>query len=269
MVSVKWVTEGPIRSMLLALCGLCACPAPCDNPVRNTGLWTMPEGFEPSGIVWHDSRGTLFVVGDQGQVLELDTTGEVLRQVDLGSQDFEGATVDPSTGMLYAAIEGDDVIAELDPDSLEVLREFAVQRIFEGTTIFDPGGEGLEGLTFAPDDDHAEGGTFWVSNQSFDVSTDIDPSVVVELEAALRTTTGDGQVATILQVIDLDVPDISGLMWDGSLRAISDVADALLDVTADGAGDSCPLAGFDQEGVATDGTVIYVADETGTVLLFE
>ena len=35
---------------------------------------------EPSGICFHFSRGTLFVVGDEGHVYEIDTNGKLLKQ---------------------------------------------------------------------------------------------------------------------------------------------------------------------------------------------
>ena len=38
---------------------------------------------EPSGIVYHAGRGTLFVVGDEGKIYEMKTDGTPVNQRDL------------------------------------------------------------------------------------------------------------------------------------------------------------------------------------------
>ena len=50
---------------------------------------------EPSGIVFHAPRGTLFVVGDQGKIYEMKTDGTGIQQRELaegGWRDLEGVT---------------------------------------------------------------------------------------------------------------------------------------------------------------------------------
>ena len=66
-------------------------------------------GFnEPSGICWHSQRESLFVVGDEGDICEIKTDGTLIMQKRIRPGDFEGITHDPSSGLLYIAVEGTD-----------------------------------------------------------------------------------------------------------------------------------------------------------------
>ena len=86
----------------------------------------------PSGIVFHPGRGTLFIVGDRGDIVEVQTDGTLVKQKRIRDADFEGITCDPSTGLLYIAVEGEERIVEIDPEDFSVLREFAINRVLEG-----------------------------------------------------------------------------------------------------------------------------------------
>ena len=75
------------------------------------------RGFnEPSGITYHPHRGTLFVVGDEGDLLEMTTTGEWVKHKRIREADFEGVTCASATGLLYVAVEGEERILEIEPD---------------------------------------------------------------------------------------------------------------------------------------------------------
>ena len=56
--------------------------------------------YQPSGICFHSKRGTLFVVGNLGEVCEMRTDGTVIKEKRIKRADFEGITHDPSTGLL-------------------------------------------------------------------------------------------------------------------------------------------------------------------------
>jgi hypothetical protein len=64
---------------------------------------------EPSGIVFHPLRETLFVVGDEGDLGEMKIDGTPLRKKHYPAEtfrmDFEGITVNPLTGLLYVAVD--------------------------------------------------------------------------------------------------------------------------------------------------------------------
>ena len=174
------------------------------------------EFNEPSGIVFHRARGTLFVVGDGGDICEIETDGTLIQQKHIRRADFKGITYDPSTGLLYVAIEGEEKIVEFDPEGLAEIRAFAIQRTFEGEMRLKPGGSGIEAITFVPDSGHPHGGTFYVANQSFDLAEGNDISAVFEVDVPLRGESAEDTVATITRYFIPGVIDLSGLHYDDS-----------------------------------------------------
>jgi len=232
-------------------------------------------GFnEPSGIVYHTGRGTLFVVGDAGDLCEIKTDGALVKQAHIRDADFEGVTFDPATGLLYVAIEGEEQILEVDPDTLAVLREFPIDRQLEGVEILKSGGQGLEGITFVPDPSHPEGGTFFVSNQGFEFSPAADPSVIVQVVAPLKTGSERVMPARIVRALHVGVIDIAGFHYDaasGHIYIVSDSTNTLFEIAMDGEvlrGWAFP--GDNQEGIAMDPQgFIYIAQDSGGILKLE
>jgi hypothetical protein len=229
-------------------------------------------GFkEPSGICYHSSRRTLFVVGDEGDVCEMKTDGTPVKSRHIRHGDFEGITHDPSTGLLYIAVEGEETILEVHPDSLEVLRTFSIPRQFEGRMLMKEGGQGVEGITFVPDPTHPQGGTFQVANQSFRRDLADDVSAVIEVELPLRSVGKTTSAARILRCIDPGIVDISGLCYDAatdSTLLISDTTDTLLEYDRSGRIlGAWRLPGTDQEGIAADPDgFLYIAQDSGGIV---
>ncbi len=194
------------------------------------------NGFnEPSGIVFHPARKTLFVVGDEGDICEIKKDGTLIRTARVKKADFEGITCDPATGLLYVAIEGKDIIAEVDPVTLEILREFSISRKFEGKTVIKPGGDGIEGITFIPDAKHPEGGLFYAVNQVFDIHRDDDISGIFELSVPLR---GKAVLyAKILAYYPIRFESLSGICYDSntdSFFVLSTVRRVIMQAARDG-----------------------------------
>jgi uncharacterized protein YjiK len=235
-------------------------------------------GFpEPSGIVYHTGRKTLFVVGDEGDICEINTNGKLVQQRDLaegGRRDLEGVTLNPATGLLYVAVEGDDRILEVDPETLVILREFQIPRRFKGRTILKPGGQGIEGITFLPDARHPEGGTFLVTNQGFKSSAPEDASALLRVELPLKTKPKGDADAKILRYVPMTVFDLSGLHYDAKknrLLVISDGGNAIMQITPKGKVLKTErLPGLNQEGIAVDEAgFVYVAQDSGGILKFK
>jgi uncharacterized protein YjiK len=226
---------------------------------------------EPSGIVFYPPRRTLFVVGDEGDICEISPDGAMLRQKRIRNEDFEGITFDPSSGLLYIAVEGKDTIIEVDPEDFSVLREFTIDRTFNGKTVLGAGGEGIEGITFVPDPAHPEGGTFYITNQSFDLDNEEDISAVFEVEAPLRSGTGSESKARILGYFSLGVIDLSAIHYDEEsdhLYVVSDATNSIFEVTRDGViVRSYAFPGDNQEGIAVDDQgYAYIAQDSGGIV---
>ncbi len=223
---------------------------------------------EPSGICWHARRGTLFLVGDEGDICEITTEGALVKQKRIRPADFEGITHDPATGLLYVAIEEAESVLEVHPETFEVHREFAIPRTFEGKTLLKAGGEGFEAITFVPDATHAEGGLFHVANQAFTLTDEQDISAIFQVELPLRSPAGE---ATITGYFSPGVIDLSGLHYDPKtdrLCVISDATNILLEYSRTYELLSVyAFPGDNQEGITVDAEDhIYIAQDTGGII---
>jgi len=227
---------------------------------------------EPSGIVFHPKRKSLFVVGDEGDICEIETDGTPLvmhRHEQI--EDFEGITCDPSTGLLYIAIEGKEQIIEVEPKDLRMQREFYINRNFNGNQVMASGKGGVEGITFVPNILHPHGGTFYVSNQNLSLTDKSDRSAIFELEVPLKGDSKKDIMANIVRFFSLDVIDITGLHYDkksGHLFAICDEMDKLLEVTRKGTVlRSWDLPGNEQGGITFDDKgLMYIAEDTDSAV---
>ena len=269
------------RRLLLVLLILAGCAAPSRNkdpldivlPSQWIGNIDQAGFNEPSGITFYPPSETLFVVGDEGDICEIQLDGVLIRQKRIRDADFEGITFNPATGLLYVAVEGEESIIEIEPTDLSVRREFTIDRTYNGTTVLASGGQGIEAITFVPLPDHLEGGLFYVANQSFTLDTDDDVSAIVEVEVPLNSTSFEHQAARITKLFRLDVIDLSGLHYDvhgDNLYAISDAANVIMEITR--AGDvlrSYAFPGDNQEGITLDNRgFLYIAQDSGGIIKY-
>jgi uncharacterized protein YjiK len=244
---------------------------PAKQPLpHKLGVNIEKSGFsEPSDIVFHTKRGTLFMVGDGGDVAEMKTDGTIVKARRVRHEDFEGITFNPATGLVYIGVEGQEKILELDPDRLEVMREFTIPRTYKGATVMKEGGQGIEALAFLPDPKHPHGGTFLVANQCFNLALTEDGSAIFELNVPLRDK--NATTAEIVRMIPMPITDLSAICVDhktGKLLVVSDNTDTLLEMTVAGKVERAwTLPGRDQEGLAIDpNDNLYIAQDCGGVI---
>jgi uncharacterized protein YjiK len=145
---------------------------------------------EPSGVAYHEERGTLFVVGDRGHIAEVSLQGDVIDRRKLGDYDLEGVTIGPS-GRVFAVSEAKPPqILEIKPGKLEIRRRFELEKKVDGERIVARhANDGLEGLTYIPSK-----GCFYALNQD-------RPPALLKLRLPLEDE--DGGKAKIDEVIDL------------------------------------------------------------------
>ena len=244
---------------------------PIPLPYNWIGSITKSKIAEPSGITYHPTRHSLFIADDSGSVHEVNLNGRHIQAKGVQELDIEGITMDPGTGLLYVAVEGDETIVELEPETLTIQREFRIVRDYKGEQILKEGGMGIEAIAFVPDASHPEGGTFWIGNQSFSLKAKAEPSVVCEVVVPLRTATAKRSEGTIINVYKMNFIDISGLAYDPQddhLVLISDTTNLLVEMNREGVILSkYLLPGNEQEGVALDGLgYMYIAQESGEII---
>ena len=252
--------------------------APIQLPHKSIGNIAPIPMRELSGTTYHPQRQTVFAVGDEGDIYEIRTDGGLIRKGLLEQTDIEGITVHPETGLLYAVVEGDEVILEIAPLNFRVTRKFRVNRNFEGRELLKKGGMGLEAIAFIPNAFHPEGGTFWVGNQSFSLKQGKEPSVICKVIVPLLSSTASSDVdkieGQISRFFSLSIIDISGLAYDQErqcLLVMSDTTNLLQEITLDGnVRRQYLIPGHDQEGIVIDKMgFMYIVQENGEIIKLE
>lgn len=253
---------------------------------------------EPSGICFHPGRGTLFVVSDQGWLYEVATDGRnpqdpevsYLRAVKLlrkglrgnlgltqykGLTDYEAITCDPATGLLYIGVEDDEVLLEVDPETLQIREEFPIIRTLpDGRKLRGYDNQGLEGLCFIPDVQKSQYLTFLFANQSYTFDWLENPSAVFRLQLS-RSESPPRPAYIIGEPIQAGLLDLSALHYDAAAQVVYVVGNAH-DIVAQVAWPSgellrwCRLPGEYQEGLTMDDDGYwYIAQDQGGVLKIE
>ena len=223
---------------------------------------------EPSGICFHPHRKTLFVVSDEGEIFEIERDGTPIYSLKMPG-DLEGLTVNPQSGLLYVIVEGDDIILEFDPDKKEVTRKFPLNREYDGNPHYIEKKEkeydnGIEAIAFVLDEEHPEGGTFYLGNQW-------DPSCIMEVFVPLKTSQAKTAEARIIRVLPIKMDDPSAMYYDyktGLLNVVSDADNILIEITLDGklVREYAFLAN-DQEGLTRDDEgYLYIAQDKGEII---
>jgi len=223
-----------------------------------------PIVYEPSGLAWHSRLGTLFVVGDSGNISEITNDGSLLHNWYNGSfLDLEGiAVANPASNYVYVGEEGNRTIYEFDITSWTL----SGKSWDLSAWMPDVPGQGLEALTFVPNGDHpytnsSSGGLFYAGHQGdgkiyvFDINLSLSGSV--------------NYISTITPLAG--TTDLSGLDYEPStqiLYAIFDSSDLLLEMNASGTVlNSYDMPGSAQEGVAVQSncpnttTNIFLAED--------
>ena len=102
---------------------------------------------ELSGLCMNQDTTGFWSVSDQGDLCQVSFTGAVTRVI-RSNLDMEGITIDPASGDLYLAIEGDQMVCHVAAPDYKVLDTlFYVQEALERD--FD--NNGLEGIAWYKD----------------------------------------------------------------------------------------------------------------------
>lgn len=244
---------------------------------------TIPE---PSGLVYHPERRTLFCVYDKGTVYELTLGPSGKGGLNLGRRavikntndiggDLEGITWDADRDVLLVALEREDAVLEVDVESLSVTRRIGVERTLpNGEKLDTEDNEGFEAICWLPAMTDTAGNTtpsrLLVANQSYSVDQADNPSGLLEINLPSAES---GEKASITAVHSFaGVADLAAMHYDNvreRLYVVSDAGNLLMEVEPR----TMSLSNWwiysfcDQEGLAMDPDgFMYIAQDIGGIV---
>jgi uncharacterized protein YjiK len=221
---------------------------------------------EPSGVSFDPRSGHLFLVGDEGRLVELDGEGKLLaRHVVEG--DIEDVAVHPPSGLVILLSERKGTLVVFDVAQGRARREIRLDT--PALLGKDPAdrNQGFEGLAFRAEKGRPGGGIFYLVHQrapAMVLSLAFDPASgkdVVGGEAVLARWPLEGR------------GDLTAATWVEALKrlvVIEDARDRLLLLREDGRPDGeIALPGAQQEGLCLDASgTLWVADDRAGLLRF-
>jgi len=227
----------------------------CQKKQKLQKIADIPEA---SGICYSKKSHTLFVVGDDSRVYEIDKNGKILKKAYIYKHDFEGIACDEISSNLLLVDEAKDNILILSQKTLQKISKIKVKKTYKNVTIFKKHhkNNGLEGITIVKNH-------ILLLNQSKKFYPKKNPSVVAIISK-------DGQKKReILDIIDLHIKDLSGADYhNGFLYIVSDTNNLLIkyDLKKHKIISKLKLPHFSQEGIAIDeDNNFYIADDLGHI----
>ncbi len=231
-----------------------------------------PERFaetgakEPSGIAYHPGLDHLFLVGDEGRLVELDTAGVVLRRLTFHGN-LEDLAFHPPSGKLVLLSEKRSELILYDPAAGEELRRWRLDSSALLGRRPEDRNHGFEGLAFREDPSLPGGGLFYLVHQRA-------PAMIVALSFEVTAPESTlGASAVVHRWPMKPNKDLTAATYVGSLNrllVLADTRERLLIVKPDGSLEAeVVLPGEQQEGLCFDGAgTLWVADERAGLLRF-
>jgi uncharacterized protein YjiK len=221
---------------------------------------------EPSGVAFDERTGHLFLVGDEGRLVELDGEGKILAQ-HVVPGDIEDVAVHSPSGLVVLLSERKGTLVVFDRAKGAVQREIRLDtRALLGTDPVDKN-QGFEGLAFREVKGRPGGGLFYLVHQRA-------PAMVLSL-AFDPVKSGDvvGGDAVVARSPLEGRGDLTAATWVEALKrlvVVEDARDRLLLLREDGHPDAeVVLPGVQQEGLCLDASgTLWVADDRAGLLRF-
>lgn len=250
-------------------------PIPIKGGKPGRGGWAIlgepdrlvaPGVREPSGIVFSPARGTFFVVGDEGSLVEIDAAGRLLATLPMGGN-LEDVALHTPSGRLVLLSEKKGELIVFDPATRQKTGVFRIDAAaLLGQTGIDPN-QGFEGLAFQPDAGRPGGGVFHLVHQrspALRVTLTFDPlgpPGPLGAESVLTRSTVGARV------------DLTAITHDAELDrlfVVADSTDRIVILGKDGVEEAeIVLPGVQQEGLTFDAQGnLWVADDRAGLLVF-
>jgi hypothetical protein len=240
-----------------------AWPASAGADIGLVSLAAAVPAFDASGLVYDSVLGALIGIGDDGDVVMMNTDGSGVAAYST-SGDPEDITI---------TVEGSNIVYLSDENAGTVAAFNLSTGALTGSSwtvssyITTATGQGIEAMTFVPNGYHpyadsTSGGLFYVGSQ---YNGDI---------AVLDIDTSTSGSVSFIDTISTGRSDLSGLNWNSDTQTVYaeyDGHDLLAELESDGTlvNEYAMTAGINQEGItivpdcATGTADVYVADDGG------
>lgn len=200
---------------------------------------------EASGITWNSVSESYFVVGDEGNIYELDRDLNVLRNIVIGSFDLEAITFVEDRNRLYCLDESNLSLLELNPQTLLVLNIYPLRLENEKKRDYSQ----FESLVYVDQ-------TFYLSASTKTKKKQFGTLFSATLENGIME-----------RIEDIPLWDISGMTFnDGIFYFLSDHEDVVARYSIrDDSFETLDIPGNHQEGlVFTENSGLLIIDEDGS-----
>ncbi len=239
------------------------------------GGWAIlgePERFaapgvkEPSGVAFSTVRGSLFVVGDEGSLVEIDPAGKLIATLPMGGN-LEDVALHTPSGRLVLLSEKKGELIVFDPATGQRTGKFRIDAAaLLGEASADKN-QGFEGLAFRSDPSQPGGGVFYLVHQR-------KPALMVALAFDPLSPSGSLGAASVLSRSKIgDREDLTAVTYDAAidrLFVIADSKDRIAMLSISGVEEAeIVLPGVQQEGLTFDAAGnLWIADDRAGLLLF-
>lgn len=219
---------------------------------------------EPSGVAWHASLQRLFLVGDEGRLVEIDPRrGAVATWRVPGN--LEDVAVHPASGELFLLSEKEARLIAWDPSTHEERQRFAIDRAGVLGVAPASANQGFEGLAFREEAGGAS--PLFLAHQR-------RPALVVAVEFDPMASTGIGAESVRSRWSLAPHEDLTALAWVPQLQrllVLVDGEDLVLVLSPWGRIErSLALPRGRHEGLCLDDEGgLWVADDRGGLFRFE
>ena len=238
--------------------------APADGGLGGPTAFTETGALEPSGITYVPTSDRLWVVGDEGSLVETDTEGRGIGSL-VGKGNLEDVAWHGPSGLLVLLSEKKSQLLLFDPATRRDLGKIKLDA--EALLGALPGdkNQGFEGLAFRPLPGRPGGGVFFLTHQR-------QPAMVVAVSFDPQAPPARLDEAAVSSRFRIKgYKDLTAITWSSELErllVIGDDKDRLLVLREDGTLEAeIPLPGLQQEGLAFDDQGrLWLADDRGGVL---
>jgi uncharacterized protein YjiK len=221
---------------------------------------------EPSGIAYSAARGTFFVVGDEGSLVEIDANGKTIADLPTGGN-LEDVAVHTPSGRVVLLSEKKGELIVFDPDTRRKTGTFKLDsEALLGETGVDKN-QGFEGLAFRSDASKPGGGVFYLVHQRA-------PALLVAIAFDPLAPSGSiGAESVLSRAPVANREDLTAVAYDASLDRLFVLADskdrvAMLGLDGDEQAEIV-LPGVQQEGMTFDAEGnLWIADDRAGLLIF-